>query len=62
MLAIILNTAVPAVAYVRLKEAVHDLAKDSCLHGFGLVGHVAEVLEYTMIAGLRFVKVRRIPI
>lgn len=50
------------MAYVRLKETVHDLAKDSSLHGFGLVGHVAEVLEYTMSAGLRFVKVGRIPI
>lgn len=50
------------MAYVRLEKAIHDLAKDSRLHCFGLFGHIAEVLEYTMIAGLRFVKVRRIPI
>jgi len=41
---------------------LHDLVKDRRLHGFGLVRHFAKVFEYTMIAGLGFIKIGRIPI
>jgi len=41
---------------------MHDLAKDRRLHGFRLVRHFAKVFEYTVIAGLGFIKVGRIPI